>query len=515
MSYVRTTAALTAIREVLDSGKGTLRTIDPDRFSDRLHQGFREEELQRRGIGTEKPFQVRCTSTRPHASSPGIFGSVLLYDATFEIVVSRTVTPAEQVSSDVMAVAQALAIEDSDIIRQALSTPPNLSKTSDGLDTGIAGASLVHQSSTVRLVSTGSGPSKAQRLETVHAFTGALKALAEVPAAPVFTTSPTAYVGGAEEAELGSVLIASPGIATNAQSHSGQWLRDGQPIEGATGTTYTITESDVGAILAYRSTARGLGGEASATSNAIPVANTPEPLDYSRFTLHGDAFIDEEGNLVLPSDGSYASLPIEEVDPRFYSDGGGWEIDCWPDFSSDEMTAATDRRPILNWQDPDIAGLLSGVSLTAFLFSTLRAARCLFYSANGSVPMAPGASQPQAIDQTWSAGQKITVTMHVHRRGMDFYEQSSAAYPPANGLHRMKVSGMTSGDGEWNSFNAQPHFRGPTLFIGRIPGTLHQFTGKISPLRYSPAGDPSALMMMLGSDFGDSEAPSIGEPALE
>lgn len=176
MAYVPFAAALTAVRQVVDSAHGSLRTIPAARFTDALHEGVSEEELARRGIVAGKPFRVRIAGMRRNPSSPPILGSVLLYDVDWEIVVSRTVGPAEQVSADTMATLEALALEDADVLRQALCTPPNLATTSASAATGFCGDALVYVD-TRAVLRTSRPPSKAQRFETIHRFTAVMKSL--------------------------------------------------------------------------------------------------------------------------------------------------------------------------------------------------------------------------------------------------------------------------------------------------------------------------------------------------
>ncbi len=167
--------ALTAIREVLDDAGGSLRTIAATRFTDDLDGSTAEAEKQRRGIRSDKPIRVRITGQRRHPKTPPINGSVLLYELDFEVTVSRTIATLEQISSDDFAVLEALAWEDADAIRQALCTPPNLEETAASAATNIVGDALRYVDSRgapVPLVGDG-----AQRYETIHRFTGALKVL--------------------------------------------------------------------------------------------------------------------------------------------------------------------------------------------------------------------------------------------------------------------------------------------------------------------------------------------------
>lgn len=169
---------LTAIREVLDDGTGSLRTIPAGRFTDDLDSSVAEAEAQRRGIRADKPFRVRIVSQRRHPQSPPINGSVILYEFEVEVTVSRTVAVLEQLSADDFATLEALGWEDADAIRQVLCTPPNLETTSGGGSTNILGDALRYRESRGRVVPVqGDG---AQRYETIHKFIGGLKVLPAV-----------------------------------------------------------------------------------------------------------------------------------------------------------------------------------------------------------------------------------------------------------------------------------------------------------------------------------------------
>lgn len=168
-------AALTAIREVIDSAGGSLRQINAGRFADALHEGVSDDELARRGILAAKPFRVRLGNIRRHPASPPINGNINLLAFEAEVVVSRTIDPEHQVDPDAMAELEALAAEDADALRQALCTPPNLNTTADGTATNLVGGHLVYLRSSTPRVVTGAPPAKAQRFEVGHRFEGTLK----------------------------------------------------------------------------------------------------------------------------------------------------------------------------------------------------------------------------------------------------------------------------------------------------------------------------------------------------
>jgi subtilisin family serine protease len=76
------------------------------------------------------------------------------------------------------------------------------------------------------------------------------------PAAPMASTPPT--VSGTPK--VGRTLTADPGVWDPAEVEVAyQWLRDGQPIDGATGGTYKVTSAEVGTTLSVRVTATQSG----------------------------------------------------------------------------------------------------------------------------------------------------------------------------------------------------------------------------------------------------------------
>lgn len=171
-------AVLTAIREVLDDGHGSLRTIAATRFADALHDGLSEDELARRGVRSAVPFRVSLGNFRRHPLSPPINGNINLIAFDVDVTTSRTITPLEQADADAMARLAYLAAEDGDAVRQALETPPNLHHTAASTATNISGSCLRYlRSNPPRIVSTGAPPAKAQRHETTHQFEGVIKVI--------------------------------------------------------------------------------------------------------------------------------------------------------------------------------------------------------------------------------------------------------------------------------------------------------------------------------------------------
>lgn len=91
--------------------------------------------------------------------------------------------------------------------------------------------------------------------------------------------SPPAISG---TATLGQTLTAATGTwdgGAEAPAYTFQWLRNGQAIDGATGTDYRLGVSDVNATITARVTATNTAGTSEATSAAVgPVASAPVPV---------------------------------------------------------------------------------------------------------------------------------------------------------------------------------------------------------------------------------------------
>lgn len=81
------------------------------------------------------------------------------------------------------------------------------------------------------------------------------------------------------EALVGFTLIASATSASEGAELSCQWLRDGSPIDGATGSTYTLAEADIDHTITCIVTASGFSG--SLTSNEIGPIAKPEPKAFA------------------------------------------------------------------------------------------------------------------------------------------------------------------------------------------------------------------------------------------
>lgn len=86
------------------------------------------------------------------------------------------------------------------------------------------------------------------------------------PAPPALVTPPVA----SGTMRIGQVLSSSDGVWTDATSWAYQWMRDGVPITGEIGATYTVVAADIAALITCEVTASGPGGtSAPEASNAL------------------------------------------------------------------------------------------------------------------------------------------------------------------------------------------------------------------------------------------------------
>lgn len=119
---------------------------------------------------------------------------------------------------------------------------------------------------------------------TMAALSDYLGSGPSVPA-PSFTVQPS--ITGA--ATVGAVLTGNVGTIANGSAVLLAWLRGGAPIGGADGTTYTVSEDDLGELISFRVEAGGAGGSAIATSATIGPVTTQASITGIRLAVVGDS----------------------------------------------------------------------------------------------------------------------------------------------------------------------------------------------------------------------------------
>lgn len=182
MAYLKAHALIVRIREVLEDSRGVGRTVPPGRFVGNLPQGLSETEQMRRAL-TKAPTSIDdFPSARVRVNvnvlgrspwSPPINSNIILYNVTVAVTTLRTIQRKEQLSPDLYDDIQALAIEDGDIVRQALEYPRNLLATEAAEPTHLVSGMLIFANSVTGVIRDINGG--AQKLETTHNFNGVWK----------------------------------------------------------------------------------------------------------------------------------------------------------------------------------------------------------------------------------------------------------------------------------------------------------------------------------------------------
>lgn len=107
-------------------------------------------------------------------------------------------------------------------------------------------------------------------------FQGEVEASVEVGKA-VLTGTPT-ISGASSPAAVGDVLTASFATSPEGTDYAVVWLRDGEPIPGAEGTTYTLTAEDQGKTISVKIVGKGTyTGEVVSAGVTVPAAVPAKP----------------------------------------------------------------------------------------------------------------------------------------------------------------------------------------------------------------------------------------------
>ena len=132
-----------------------------------------------------------------------------------------------------------------------------------------------------------------------------------VPLAPPAVVTPPSISG---DAIVGSTLTGDPGTWSDlAATFSYAWLRchgEGSgsctTIDGADGTTYTLTGDDLGFLMRFEVTAANAGGTGSADSNLVgPVVQQAPPVVVTLPSISGDAIV---GSTLTADRGTWSDL---------------------------------------------------------------------------------------------------------------------------------------------------------------------------------------------------------------
>lgn len=169
MSVVSTDALYERLREVLEAGAGSLRTITADTF-----RGGLPEELSDRATAVKALARPRCeafiTKWALSSNTPPRFSSLAIYLFELRVRVVRLLPLVAQLEDADRDAVKALAASDTDLLAQALGRPGNLLTTAGGTPTGVVSGlvSYVSSTATVRLMAADS----LSVIETDHLFSG-------------------------------------------------------------------------------------------------------------------------------------------------------------------------------------------------------------------------------------------------------------------------------------------------------------------------------------------------------
>lgn len=126
-------------------------------------------------------------------------------------------------------------------------------------------------------------------------------------ALPVITGTP----------RVGQSLSGSTGTWTGnpTPTHARQWLRNGTAISGATGTSYSLVDADMGANITLRVTATNMAGSTVATSAAVgPVVKSP--VNTAPPTVAG---LYEIGGVLTATNGTWSASPAPTFTYQWYA----------------------------------------------------------------------------------------------------------------------------------------------------------------------------------------------------
>ena len=122
---------------------------------------------------------------------------------------------------------------------------------------------------------------------------------------PTFATTPAIASANGFYGD-GDPLTVTPGTVDYTSTMTYQWRRDGAAIGGATTTGYTLTASDVGAIISVTQTATNSGGSVSSTSAGVGPIVTPafatDPLIPAGDMQSGSDALQPAGDMQSGSD---------------------------------------------------------------------------------------------------------------------------------------------------------------------------------------------------------------------
>ncbi len=159
------------------------------------------------------------------------------------------------------------------------------------------------------------------------------------PPSPPDNIKPPTITG---TAVAGQPLTCNPGTWTANPALSIEWLRDNQPIAGATQSTYLLTGADAAHQVACRVTASNSSGDAQATSSAVNVS-AAAPQNAAAPAITGTP---AAGATLTCAGGTWTGVPTPAITYRWLRDGNpiaGAEQATYPVGAADVTSSLTCR----------------------------------------------------------------------------------------------------------------------------------------------------------------------------
>ena len=172
MTVISTAALQVRLREVLETGFGSTRTITAGTYGGNLPEEFSAQGDSVRSVAKPQA-EALIEAVRRSPSSPSSMSNVALYEIDVRVRVVRRLTADQQVNSTTRDTVKAAAAADADVLVQALTWPGNLTQTQAGTATGLRSGMLAYRSSeTVVRPAVDDG---ASIIETNHLFLGLMQ----------------------------------------------------------------------------------------------------------------------------------------------------------------------------------------------------------------------------------------------------------------------------------------------------------------------------------------------------
>lgn len=174
MAYLAASAIQTRVREVIQGAAASLRAITPGTYLGDSPEGEDDMGKARAAIEGAR-VEARVTRQSRSPSNGSIMSNVALYEQEWRVRVIRILTRTSQISDTTRDAVKALAMQDADVLSQALGFPENLKTTTAGTATGIVSGLLTYRDSSSDI----RGPidDGASIIETDHRFTAIVKSI--------------------------------------------------------------------------------------------------------------------------------------------------------------------------------------------------------------------------------------------------------------------------------------------------------------------------------------------------